>query len=141
MKSQGVKEPLRMDITKEYRASNVALVVCMALVAALFFATHSPRLSSGLPFVKHVTAHCFVKEHTGLTCKTCGLGQSIAAFCEGDLAKSRDYHRYGYLFVLYFCFQLCLRAIPIFVARSWLPWADMGQMVLGSFVLTAITGL
>jgi hypothetical protein len=130
-----------MDISKEYRASNIALAVCMSLVVALFCATHSARLSSALPFLKRVTPHCFVKENTGLTCTTCGLGQSIEAFCEGDLGKSRDYHPYGYLLVLFFCFQLCLRAIPIFVARSWLPWADMGQMVLGSIVLAAITGL
>jgi hypothetical protein len=130
-----------MDISKEYRASNVALVVCMSLVAALFFAAHSSRLSSTLPFLKCVTPHCFVKENTGLTCKTCGLGRSIAAFCEGDLAKSRDYHPYGYLLVLYFCFQLCLRAIPLFVVLAWLAWADIGQMILGSIVLAAITGL
>jgi|ERR1035437_593654 hypothetical protein len=141
MMDERIKGVFRMDITKEYRVSNAVLIVCMSLVAALFFATHSARLSSALPFLKHVNPHCFVKEQIGLTCKTCGLGRSIAALCEGDLAKSRDYHPYGYLLVLFFCFQLCLRAIPIFVARSWLPWADMGQMVLGSFVLAAITGL
>jgi hypothetical protein len=141
MSWQGVQKAFRMDIAKEYRASNVALAVCMSLVVALFFATHNSRLSSALPFLKRVTPHCFVKENTGLTCKTCGLGRSIAAFCEGDLAKSRDYHPYGYLLVLYFCFQLCLRGIPLFVVRPWLPWADMGQMMVGSFVLTAITGL
>ena len=130
-----------MDILKEYRATNGVLICCMSLVAALLLATGSSRLSSALPFLKGVTPRCFVKENIGQECKTCGLGRSIVAFCEGNVAASRKYHPYGYLFVVYFCVQLCLRAIPLFVARPWLPWADMGQMVLGSLVLTTIVRL
>ena len=130
----------RMDISKEYRLSNAVLIVFISLLVVLFFVTHNLRLSSALPFLKSITPQCFVKEHTGLTCKTCGLGRSIEALSHGDFAGSRRYHPYGYLFFLFFCLQVCLRSIPLFVTASWVPWVDMGQIVFGSLAIKVCAG-
>ena len=129
------------DIRKEYRFVNMGLIFVMSLLIVLFFVSHSTKLSSAFPFLNRLTPSCFVKEQTGVPCPTCGMSRSIVAFYQGDFLKSRNYHPYGYFFVLFFCLQFCLRAIPFLVVRSWLPWVDTGQMILGSFILIALTRL
>jgi len=81
-------------------------------------------------FVSSLVPTCFVKEQIGLLYPTCVLSRSIAAFCCDDLAKSIGFHPYDYLLVLFFYLHVCLRTILFFITQPWLPWIDMGQLVL-----------
>ena len=115
------------DISKEYAVANRILAILIVILILLPFAsTFSERL--GYQTFLLNAPSCFVKNHTGKTCPTCGLTHSILSLYKGHFQESVIEHQYGYLFVAIMVIQLCLRIIPLISKKIWIPYADITQM-------------
>ena len=118
------------DIRKEYRYANCAFAcLCLALAIMPLFANMyeaSPGGTRAFPFPT-----CAVLQHTGKLCAGCGLTRSVLAFYRGEFALSHAWHPGGSLLVVLIFLQLLLRACFCFAKESaWLPWLDIGQLLL-----------
>jgi len=118
------------DITAQYKFVNWALLFLIILAIFAPFTLDIPNVNKYSSPIKIVPPACFVKEKTGKECPTCGLTRSIVAIYNGDFNLSVKFHPLGYLFVLLLFVELFLRAIPICFTHKWIPWLDMGQLVL-----------
>ena len=120
---------LAPDIRKEYRYVNWALsCVLFALVVAPL-AVNIPGASVlGVPGF-HLPA-CPVLQHTGRPCAACGLTRSVLALYRGDFALSAKWHPAGSLLVALILLQLLLRILYQVGKSAWLPWIDIGQILL-----------
>lgn len=131
---------LRMpDITAQYKYVNGALLFLMILAVFAPFAIHIPDISKYSIPIKIAPPTCFVKEHTGKECPTCGLTRSIVAIYNGDFNRSFKFHPLGYLFVCLLFSELLLRAIPIYFTNKWVPWLDMGQLIFVALLFKIAT--
>lgn len=117
------------DIRNEYRYGNYALVSALfvlalvPLAANLYVASRSNAISLSFPT-------CAVLQHTGKPCAGCGLTRSVLALYKGDFALSRSLHPAGTLLLMLVFLQLALRVLYLARDSAWLPWLDMGQLIL-----------
>ena len=117
------------DISKEYRYANwvFACVFVVLAVVPLFANMYGPSAGGARPFPFPA---CAVLQHTGKLCPGCGLARSILAFYKGEFALSHAWHPAGPLLVVLIFWQLLLRALYLAKESVWLPWLDIGQLVL-----------
>ena len=117
------------DIRKEYRYANCALAcLCLALAIMPLFANMYGASTGGaraFPFPA-----CAVLQHTGKSCAGCGLTRSVLAFYKGEFALSHAWHPAGSLLVTVIFLQLLLRGLYFAKESAWLPWLDIGQLLL-----------
>ena len=117
------------DITKEYRIANGIVASLLVLLLLLPFAgIVSERL--GHPLFASNTFNCFVKEHTGQPCPTCGLSHSVLSLYQGKFTQSLEQNKWGFLFVALLLTQLCLRVVPIAKRQIWIPYFDIAQVLV-----------
>ncbi|MBI5816622.1 MAG: DUF2752 domain-containing protein [Nitrospinae bacterium] len=120
------------DISKEWRFANIG-IACLLFIALLF--PFTIVLSGNTPNTTWYSPTCFVRQHTGMPCQTCGLTRSIVAFYRGEWDNSLRYHKSGMLIIVVGLIELFLRPLPLLVQHSWFPWVDMLQFILvGVFV-------
>jgi len=123
------------DIRREYSIVNVVFLI---LLLAMLVMPILLRLWSGgnEQYINSLLfPGCFVEQHTGHICPSCGLTRSILALYEGDFSKSRFYHPYGFLILLVFSGELILRLLPLIYKNIWIPWFDLSQMILIGWLL------
>jgi len=126
---------VRYTMTSEYRAFNLLLGAVLIVIAVAPFLVEIPESGIGNRVVGVHPPICFVRAHTGEQCPGCGLTRSVVALYNGDWALSRSYHPAGAVVVGVLLAELCLRLVPLVVARSWMLWADLAQIVLAGFVV------
>ena len=117
------------DIRKEYRYGNWALAcVFLALAVMPLVANMYGTSTSGARAFPFPT--CAVLQHTGKVCAGCGLTRSVLAFYKGEFALSHAWHPGGSLLVVLILLQLLLRVLYRAKESVWLPWLDIGQLLL-----------
>jgi hypothetical protein len=117
------------DISKEYRYANWALAcVFVALAVVPQFANMYTASAGGARAFPFPT--CAVLQHTGKLCAGCGLTRSVLAFYKGEFALSHSWHPAGSLLVTFIFLQLLLRVLYFAKESAWLPWLDIGQLLL-----------
>jgi len=90
----------------------LVLVVCVAMLSLAFIITPvapgRPKLS-----VKGATLPplCMLKSTTGRDCPGCGMTRSWVAAAHGDMISSLNYHRLGWLFMLYTALQVVRQSL------------------------------
>ena len=125
------------DIRKEYRYGNYLLALALAVLAILPLAANlyaSLRVGAN----SFPLPTCSVLQHTGKRCAGCGLTRSVLAFYNGDLELSHAWHPLGYVFVLWLLLELMLRPFCFAVDSVWLPWADIGQILVTGFLVKCV---
>ena len=116
---------------KKYRLVNLYLfliLIAILVVPALLNFGLNANIEQNL--ITSWLPSCFVKQHTGHDCSSCGLTRSVLALYKGNFSKSQDYHPYGFLILLVFWCELVLRILPETFVNVWIPWLDIFQMIL-----------
>jgi hypothetical protein len=117
------------DIRNEYRHGNWMLAfVFLALALVPLVANFAGSWRNGV-VAFHLPA-CSVLQHTGKLCASCGLTRSVVAFYRGDFALSHAWHPAGSLLVMLIFLQLLFRVVYLAENSAWLPWIDIGQLLL-----------
>src|ERR1039458_1939525 len=120
---------LRPDIRKDLRYANCVLAcVFLALAVAPLVANLAGSWRNGA--VGFHLPTCAVRQHTGTLCAGCGLTRSVLVFYKGDFALSHTWHPAGSLLVTLIFLQLLLRVLYLAEDSAWLPWIDIGQLLL-----------
>jgi|ERR1035441_9460508 hypothetical protein len=117
------------DIRKEYRYANCALAcLLLALAVVPLFANMYGASTGGTRAFPFPT--CAVLQHTGKLCAGCGLTRSVLAFYKGEFALSHVWHPAGSVLVTLIFLELVLRVLFLAKESAWLPWLDIGQLLL-----------
>lgn len=119
-----------MNITREYRFTSAAMGILLALLGVIPFAVPLTESPTAVGSCSTYLPQCFIKDHTGAPCPSCGLTRSVVAFYHGRWELSRSYHPLGWLFAPIVCAEL-LGRLFVFRSRSALvPWIDLGHFGL-----------
>jgi hypothetical protein len=118
------------DITSQYKYVNGALLLIFFMASIAPFMIDIPNVNKYSSPIKVVLPACFVKAHTGKECSTCGLTRSVVALYNGDFKLSIKYHPAGYIVVCLLWCELLLRFIPARYSHRWVPWFDLGQLIV-----------
>lgn len=123
------------DIRREYRFANAGLTILFftLLIAPFFLYVPESKNEKSLRFIK--LPQCAIKTITGRPCPSCGLTRSIVVLYQGNIRMSRDFHRAGYLVVIWLIIELLFRTGFIWTrTKLWFPWVDISQLILSGIV-------
>jgi hypothetical protein len=106
----------------------MAVMTIIAIVGPFCFDIPG-KFKSILPL--HIsTPPCFVRQHTGQFCKSCGLARSIIALYHGQFTLSNLYHPLGMLFVLLLLFEFIFRIFTLLFRSPLLLVLDIFHYII-----------
>jgi len=122
------------NISKEYQYCNFLLLVLILL--SIFYLT--PQCQNIFTFFQIDGFHCFYKEITGNTCKTCGMTRAMRALLAGNYQLATAYHPQSPLIFLMLIVELGLRLPPLLRNHALLPWIDIMQLIVMAFICLSL---
>ena len=104
---------LNNSFFRQYRIFNgtMTAILIVAIAAPLCF--DIPGTFKNIIPISINPPPCFIREHTGQYCKSCGLLRSIIAVYHGEWSLSRLYHPLGIIFVFVFFFEFLFRIVNL----------------------------
>jgi len=100
---------------KHRRLSDLAIfLLCLGILAGCLIMT-PPENDS--PFLRigniQLPGMCTFRSVTGIPCPGCGLFRSMVTAVHGNIAKSWEFHRLGFLTILYVICQFLFRSMML----------------------------
>lgn len=88
----------------------VVFCICLAILAGALILTPP---TDDVPFIRlfHIPLPgiCVFRSVTGIPCPGCGLARSMVTAIHGGVAKSLEYHRLGFIVLVYLFLQFIYR--------------------------------
>lgn len=123
-----------IDINNEYKKANIILfLLLLCFIVSPYLFINLIEYPIDLSYI-----NCFVKNETGVPCKSCGLTRSVLSLYRGDIFQSQQYSPKGIIFVIMGVVQLFLRIIPLLIKSILIPWIDIAQIIISSVIVIII---
>ena len=117
----------------------VIFLLCFSILVGCLILT-PPKNDS--PFLRigniQLPGMCTFRSLTGIPCPGCGLFRSMVTAVHGNIAKSWEYHRLGFLTILYILCQFFFRLMALLFSDLKIRFSRLDSYLNKGMILLAV---